>query len=151
MTPVTRLWPPDGTTPNMAGGCQPTATSAAAVMAGSHCPPTRTTLADPSGAAARPIQTERKITMTVDFRDDPTRIAAATRAIAEQWPESWSSPQEMAADPLPPGCVSLEWDEFSTWRRIWCEDGTCRRVPDGIELAVPYENYDNRTRRPAAA
>lgn len=88
--------------------------------------------------------------MTPDLRDHPTRIAAAARAIAEGWPESWCSPQEMQAEPLPAGCVSLEWDECSTWRRIWCADGTCRRVPEGVELVTPYENYDAREHRPAA-
>ncbi len=68
-----------------------------------------------------------------DFRP---ALDVADRAVAERWSENWVSPQEMRAPPRLAGTVEVVFDEFSAWRRIWCADATCRRIPDGIEVPV---------------
>lgn len=62
-------------------------------------------------------------------------LDVAARAVREQWAENFTGPQEPEFK-FPAGTVEIAYDEYGAWRRIWCPDGTVRRIPDGVEALV---------------
>ena len=54
-------------------------------------------------------------------------LELAKKAMAEYWPECYSSPSDMS-DTMPPGTVEECSDEHGSWERVWCEDGTARMI-----------------------
>ena len=54
-------------------------------------------------------------------------LKLAEKALSENWGECYSSTQDMNS-PEPTGTIEECEDEYSTWERIWCSDGTARYI-----------------------